>query len=346
MKLAIFRSNLRIIEDYHHCKTLEEFEKKCWDFYLLMGLWYLKNNYVNRCTIYRLQPLWKMDDYKFCTNDELLTEGFYQRWVQNFPDMFNPVSLLTKDIPDISFFRGGFKEYDELTNRWSHMLGKKMYLAAGQRTTPQWDGKYDSILVESNKDLINDRIPFYKTVNPNIFYNMNIKTKKYDLCWIANFSSIRYKGNKFFIKEISNSNYLKSLKIAHVGNKPEEGIKLCKKYGINNITFLGHLDRPGVNEAINNSKFGIITSNNIDGCPRAITEILSTGTPLLLRSNTRLLDYYKKYGVVEFNDNEVDKKISYGLKNYENLKDELQKNIDRFSMDTICRLNWNLWTKK
>ena len=74
MNMWIFRSNIRALEEYHYCKNLDEFEKVCWDFYLLMGLWYLKNHYIEKCTVWRLQPLWKMDDYKFHIEN---TYGFY-----------------------------------------------------------------------------------------------------------------------------------------------------------------------------------------------------------------------------------------------------------------------------
>ena len=44
---------------------------------------------------------------------------------------------------------------------------------------------------------------------------------------------------EFFVQEISKSKFLKSLRIVHLGNEPDAGKKLTKKYGVSNIEFVG-----------------------------------------------------------------------------------------------------------
>ena len=112
---------------------------------------------------------------------------------------------------------------------------------------------------------------------------------------------------------------------------------------MNNIEFLGHMSRLEVNKILNESKFGIVNSNRTDGCPRVITEVLTTGTPLFINDSTRVLSYYKKYGVIEFSDVDLTKKIIEGFKNYNQIKEDLINNLDRFEMNKICEMNNKNW---
>jgi len=62
---------------------------------------------------------------------------------------------------------------------------------------------------------------------------------------------------------------------------------------------------------------------------------------LLVRDKTKLLDFYKEKAVVGFNDNNVEQKINEALnKDYSG---EVLENVDRISIDKICKLNLNLW---
>jgi len=333
--LYLFRSNLKNLEDYHNITNLDEFKEKCWDNYLLQCLNFLENNYFDSVVIWRLSDK-PIKDIKFKVDGK---KSFIQRWVNNFNEVFK------YSKPDITFFRGGFLEYDEITKKNPKFFGLKLYLAAGKRLIPQYGGIYDKILIEDERDkLDNNFIPFYKTTNPNIFKPLNLD-KEYDLCIVSNFTQIRYKGTDVIINEISKNKQLKKLKICHVGNKSEIGINLCKKNNVTNIEFLGKLERHEVNKILNQSKFGIVNSNRNDGCPRVITEILTSGTTLLINEKTRSLGYYKKYGVVIFNDANLTKKIMESLNNYNNIYVELNKNLYRFNMDTICELNYKNWIK-
>ena len=332
-RLYIFRTNLTNLESYHSITNIDQFKKECWDFYLLQSLWFLENDYFDEVIIWRLTNS-NHPDIIF----EINGKKFIQRWVNNLNEVFK----YTK--PDISLWRGGFKEYDEISKKNPKFFGLKLYLAAGKRLTPQYSGIYDRILVEDDLDKIQikNSIPFYKTTNPNIFKPLNLD-KKYDLCIISNFSQLRYKGTDLIIDEISKNPFLQKLEICHIGNKSEIGISLSKQKNVKNIEFLGSLDRFKINEILNQSKFGIVNSNRIDGNPRVITEILTSGTPLFINSKTRLLNYYKKFGVIEFNDINFIKKIMYGFENYDKTKKDLIDRLNRFDINNICKLNIESW---
>lgn len=329
--LWFFRSNLKNLEYYHAYKDLNTFENNCHDFYLLQLIWLLRHNYFDSIIVWRIGT---HKDIVFNINNGQLI----QRWVRTFEETFK------YDPPLISFFRGGFKEYDNLTKQNPGHFGKKLYLGSSKRVFPKYGGKYNYVLVEDEKEFkTKNSIPFYKTANDNIFKPLDID-KKYDLCFPCNFSQIRYKGQEFFINEISKSSYLKSLKIVHVGNKPEIGISLAKKYNVKNIKFVGSVERPILNKYLNKSKSAIVLSNKEDGCPRIITEVLQSGTPLILRDITRILPYYKNY-VTIINQFNFEKIIKDNINNFEQKKIDLINNLKNISIDTICKKNINLWKK-
>jgi len=333
-RLWIFRSNIRDLEYYHHLKGSHNFKHECHDFYLQMGIHYLENGDFDEVVVWRLCHPGKTLPTKIYPygNGE-----FKQCWVQTFD-----VCALY-DKPDMTFFRGGFKEYCNVTKKIK-LLGTTLYCGTGQRVTPQYGGHYDKILVEDERDLqkVPDSVPFYKTAHPNIFKPVEA-TNKYDICWPANFTQNRYKGQEFFIRKISESEYLKSLKILHTGNKPEEGRRLCKKYGVKNIEFAGWLNRQKLNKRLNQSKFGLVCSNQRDGCPRIVTEILASGTPLLLRETTRLLDYFKSSSVYVFEDMNIESQIKEAMDNYEDFKSTTKNTRKLISMKFICDLNIKNW---
>jgi hypothetical protein len=330
-RLYIFRTNLKNLEYYHNFKDLETFKLKCHDFYLLQGIWFLENNYFDEVIIWR-QSDKKIEDIIFNVNGK----QFIQRWVFNFNE------VLKYPKPDISFFRGGFPEFCEVTKKNPKFFGLKLYLGAGPRLLPKYGGIYDKILIEDEKDNVQSNcVPFYKTTNHNIFKPLNLQ-KKYDICLVSNIKQPR-KGTEFIINEISKSKFLKSLNICHLGEYSNIGIELCKKLNVININFLGYKDKEEMNYILNQSKFGLVSANRNDGCPRVITEILTSGTPLLIRDQTRLLNYYKQFGVVEFSNLNFEDQLKYMFNDYPILTKKLNDNLDRFSMEKICILNLNLW---
>ncbi len=332
----LFRTNLLSLEYYHSYKDINIFKKNCHDFYLLQGIWYLENTELEEFVVWRLKP----KDSKIHENIKMKVNGklFKQLFVDSFED------VIKYKAPDVALFRGGFKEYDKLILKYSSYFKntKTLYLGASKRVTPQYGGNYDLILVEDENELnIPNSIPFYKTANSYIFNNLN-KEKIFDICWICNNTQMKMKGQEFFIKQISQSNYLKSLNILHVGNKSEKLKKLMKKYNVVNIKLVGYKTRKEVNNCINSSKICLLTSDKNDGCPRVITEILCTSIPLVCRELTRMLDYYR-HECISFYDKKIEKKINFALKNYKELTEKNFKNFKNFSFDEICKKNLYKW---
>jgi len=335
-RFYMFRSNIRALECYHQYKQLEDFKKYCHDYYLLFPLWMLENNYFDEVIIWRLTAK-PRKDIIFNVNGK----KYIQRWVTNFRETFKSPS------PDISVFRGGFPEYDDVTKTKPEHFGTKIYLGAGRRIFPQWQGKYDVFLIEDDRDFVknNNCIPFYKTASPQIFKPLNLEYH-WDICWPCNFTQKKFKRQNFFIDMISKNPELQKLKIVHCGNKPEVGKQMCKRYGVTNIQFKGLQDRDSLNNILNHSRFGLNLSNRLDGCPRVSTEILMSGTPLIIHENTRLLSDYKKCGVVEVNDRNLVENILWALEHHASLLFELSEAIKNdLSFDFINQKNIELWKK-
>lgn len=336
----LFRSNIKNFEYYHKYETLEEFEKNCHDFYMLFPIWLLRKGYVDTVVVWRLSKI-QVKDIDFIVDGKL----YSQRWVKDFSEVFEYPK------PQMSFFRGGFSEYDTVTKQKPDHFGLKLYLATGRRIRPQWGGIYDYLLQEDKRDMVysdHKSLPFYKTASPDIFFPYLTlqpdQHEQYDICWPCNFTQIRYKGQEFFIKAISENKDLQKLKIVHCGNKPEVGKKLCKKYGVTNIEFEGWVDRQRLNVLLNHSKLGLCLSNLQDGCPRVVTEVLAAGTPLVVSNLTRVLPYYKKKGVIEVNQKNISGKIRGAIKNYTKYRLEaMQAVIKELSFDTIMEKNIKSW---
>jgi len=335
----LFRSNIRHLEYYHEYKDLETFEKNCHDYYMLLPLWLLQNDYFDEVTIWRLSNK-VMPDIVFDINGK----KYIQKWVSNF------LQTTYEPKPDMSFWRGGFQEYDQVVKSKPNHFGLKLYLGAGRRITPQWGGKYDALLMEDKRDFVKGKkcIPFYKTASSNIFYGYVNKRANlhWDICWPCNFRQLRYKGQKYFIKKVGQSERLSRLKIVHCGNQPQVAKKMCKEYGVDNIEFMGLVERPRLNQILNHSLFGLNLSNIQDGCPRVSTEILMSGTPLIIEESTRLLPYYKGRGVIEVNDNNIVEKILDGIENHHLYKSQVLMAInEELSYDNINKKNIDLWKK-
>jgi len=335
----LFRSDLKNLEYYHEYKDLETFKKKCHDYYLLFPLWLLESDFFDCIYIIRIQN--KNSNIKDIVFD-INGKKYIQKWVKNLNEVL--------DLPksDIAFFRGGFEIYDEFTKKNPKFSNLSLYLGAGKRITSQWGGKYNVYLMESEQDLKThkDSIPFYKTASPEIFKPLSNVTKDWHFCWPANFTQINYKGHAFFMDVIGRCRYLKNMKIVHCGNKPEVGKRMAKERGIKNIEFMGLVDREKLNEILNRSFMGINMSNQNDGCPRVSTEILMSGTPLIVRDTVRLLPFFKQKGVIECNVKTIMKRMRGGMKDKARFRrDVLDGRENIYSFDNVNRINYNLWKK-
>jgi len=335
----LFRTNLRPLEYYHEYTELNEFQHNCHDFYLIQGIWFLQQGFFDEVVIWRMRPKNKR------LQKDIIFEVGSGKFIQRFVDDFSDVFKYSK--PDVTFFRGGFPEYCQLTKKKPEFFGLKLYLGASKRKYPVYGGGYDKILVECESDLVKNKptIPFYKTSNARIFYPIHDTEITHDICWPCNFSQIRYKGQEFFIRHVAQSKYLKSLKILHSGNKPEIGKKLCETYAVNNIEFLGWIDRPTLNKTLNQCKVGLVTSNLIDGCPRISTEVMNSGAPLVIRKSTRLFDYYKLHGVIDFEDNQIEERLKLAIDSHVDLRKQARQlnASNRTSIERICKMNLLLW---
>jgi glycosyltransferase involved in cell wall biosynthesis len=353
-RFYLLRSNIRYLEYYHKFQDLKTFENNCHDFYLLLPLQLLKEKYFDEVIIWRLENKKKKHHPDIVFN--IGKRKFIQRWVHDFKEIYKYSNA------DITFFRGGFKEYDNTIKLNKKHFGLTLYLGASKRIIPfpQFKKYYDIVLMESNRDMqliktmeknsnipfIKNIIPFFKTANPNIFKPLNIQQKKYDICWPCNFTQINYKGQDFFMRMLSINKQFQSLKIIHCGNKKEVGENLAKKYNLKNIEFKGWVNKEQLNNILNQSKFGLVTSNKTDGCPRISTEIQMSGTPLIIRNETRLMEYYKQKGTVSFQDNEIFSKIKYAFENYSNLQKEiLECRNQELKFEKICQKNITQWLK-
>jgi len=200
--------------------------------------------------------------------------------------------------------------------------------------------------MEDERDFIKGKrcAPFYKTASPHIFHPIPGSKIKYDICWPANFEQIRHKGHEFFLENVASNKQLKKLKIVHCGNSPGVGRKLCAAYHINNIEFKGPVNRPTLNKILNQSKFGLNVSNLQDGCPRVSTEILMSGTPLILRDTVRLLKVYRQKGVLNANSKNIALQILTNISFYKGYKQLVSDVINNeLSFKNVSKKNIDLW---
>ena len=334
----LFRSNLPQLEPYHeYINDKERFIEECYDFYLLMSLSFLQQDFFDKVVIWRIKP--KLNNN---INKEYSYNIGEKQFVQKFVTSFDEC-LFEKERPQISLFRGGFPEYDSALRKNKNAFGKSVYLGAGKRTIPN-NNLYDLVLFEDDRERYYKNFRtglFYKTSNSNFFYPI-CNEDMYDILWICNFSQITQKGQEFFFSLISRSNILKSLRIFHIGNLEFRGRSLATKYKVTNVKFFGYKKRKEINKLLSFTKLAIVTSNQNDGSPRVISEILCSGTPLLIRNITRCPSKYKQLpGVFEYTEKTIEEQLRYVLTNYKKLRQQMAKlNRNELSIDNISRLNY------
>jgi hypothetical protein len=71
---------------------------------------------------------------------------------------------------------------------------------------------------------------------------------------------------------------------------------------------------------------------------------MMSGTPLLLRKSARLLNFYKKSGVIIFDDKSLKLKIQHGMFKYDAYKEQATENVQqKITMDKVCNMNLHIW---
>jgi len=173
---------------------------------------------------------------------------------------------------DFIFARGGFGNYNKFLK--SHPDIKKMYYGAGVRYNPPNDIYYDIILNDCEAHLsdcmlhhpdstVTDWIkPAHSNFVPPTSYS-----HEYDVCFIGN-GGRAHKGHNF-IKSTCPGN----IKMLHLGITSEVDM-------LPNVTYR-LLARSHMSEWIGKCKIGILPYEGSDSCPRAMSEMLACGIPVV-----------------------------------------------------------------
>lgn len=212
------------------------------------------------------------------TRNKKFAENFVERWVPSYTSHFSSF------IPDVTFCRGGFKEYIPILRRFPKAL--KMYYGAGRRFIPQ-DGflDYDILLQDSPtqveyamKECPNiSSVLFFKPAPDKLFYPIEGIEKEYDVCYPADGRPPR-KGHDFIYSTVPGD-----LKILNLGF-PTKRFKLPSN--IDSYRVL----KPELSKYMQKCKIGIVASTNgtglfglsYDSCPRIIPEMIACGLPIVV----------------------------------------------------------------
>lgn len=327
-------TTLRQFEYYHKINNIDQFKNECHDFYLLMGIWMLENTGLHEFIVWRQSPNpeIKPKDIVFEVNGKV----FAQRFVKGFYKLFN------YEKPDITFFNGGFPEYDELVEHDPDHFGVKLYHGTGENTHPssKW---FDKILQGAEKNFNGEPVelgetPFFRAANPSIWKPIDITKDENTICWISDFGGGECKRQEEIIERISKTDSLKKFSFICVGGGADIGEALCKKYGVENIAFYGPVALSEINMILNSTMATMICSS---GSSCLIPGIITSGSQLLIDKRVKILSYYKDMDCVhEYKGSFLIRAINKAKKNI-NLVDN--KSLKMISMDVICRKNQANW---
>ncbi len=177
----------------------------------------------------------------------------------------NHIKQLPQNYTHI-FSRGGFPWQSEICKKYPDAF--KIYYGAGRRRHPQDDISYNLILVDSEKDIINDRCKLWIKPAAKHFKYMPEAKKEYDVAFIANEQQKAFKGIDWVYQTAP-----KDLKILHLGYhdtlNPPDNIT-CKR-----------VDRIDMATEINRCKVGIVPYDSVDSCPRVIPEMIACGLDVI-----------------------------------------------------------------
>ncbi len=204
-------------------------------------------------------------------------------WGDNFTITWTPSFKKYRHrlIPDVIFFRGGFKEYNKIYNLFPECL--KIYYGAGVRTVP--DRFYDIVLVDDTRDVprVIDKHPasrvevWAKPAADPIFFPHDVKNE-FDVCYIANGGQAEIKRIPWVYKTVPSD-----LKVLHLGIKskfkPPKNVT-CKR-----------VLRTEMAREISRCKVGIVPYSSYDSGPRVIPEMLACNVPVVTAKSTRSYEY-------------------------------------------------------
>ncbi|MGR9072911.1 MAG: glycosyltransferase [Gammaproteobacteria bacterium] len=184
---------------------------------------------------------------------------------------------------DLLWVRGDKREYMSQLRRGTWK--KRIFYGASSHFYPYKTWGYDAILVDEPEHYmtIAKRYPeirplmFIKPADERIFFKIPDAEKQYDVCI---FSTL-HKNPKAFDLLVAALPEMQFLVIGRDDVKTVEHLK-----GRPNIHWAGRVSQTQANLLLNQSKIGVVLSEN-DGAPRVILESMAAGLPQLL--NNRLL---------------------------------------------------------
>lgn len=123
-----------------------------------------------------------------------------------------------------------------------------------------------------------------KIPNPFLFQDITTKRKKTYIAWVANF---RYVKNLKLLYEIASFLGTEEFKIAGVYSekKDQETSEFMEKLAnLQNVTFLGHVERKQIFTFLSHAKY-LLNTSRYEGFSNTFLEAMSVGTPVLSTSN-------------------------------------------------------------
>ena len=217
----------------------------------------------------------------FCDEDEELT---FQRAQVN---LFSDYRQLQVPAVDALFVRGDRECHLPLLR--SSQARRLFFYAASGRGIPRYWTRFHGILVD---DMRHESIvrryypgayiaPFMKTAVPEVFRPLAEEEKLFDVCLVGDLATAR-KNLPCLTDVIAN---LPQVKFVICGKKPDP--RLAEKLGSRpgQITCPGFVPHEQLNRIYNQSKLGLLTSNESDASPRVILEFMAAGLPALANEN-------------------------------------------------------------
>jgi len=201
------------------------------------------------------------------------TDRFRELWVPNLK------YWKSEDKPQYIFARGGFPQYDHVLRREGSAI--KIYYGAGARYCPQGYADYDLVLLDSDRQM-NDVVSVYPYLRKQLWtkpaaphFKPYQAKKKYDVCFIANGQQAKIKRIKWVYDTKP-----KHLTMLHLG--------FPSKYDLPENTVQKRVGRMDMPKCISKCRVGIVPYTSYDSAPRAYSEMVACGLPVVCREDTHI----------------------------------------------------------